>query len=1103
MCHFFDKAHKKLWMIMRLCFIFVVLLEFASRANVKAQDQVVSLDLKNVHYYELFNEIHKQTGVRFIYNTNQLEKMSLINVHAKKKKVSDLLTEVLASTPFTFLYDQNVVMLVQREEEKKGIRITGIVTDTKKEPLPGVTVIIKGTQLGAATDMEGRYSLTFLEGKENPVLVFTMVGMETVEVKYQGKDTINVVMKDAVNELEDVVVTGIFTRKKESFTGSVSSYTKNELKKVGTSNVLQSLKTLDPSFAILDDVQFGSDPNRLPNMEIRGKSSMLGMRDELEADPNQPLFILDGFESSLEAINDLDINRIESITILKDAASTAIYGSKAANGVVVVETVKPQAGKLQVNYNGNLNVTMPDLSSYNLMNAREKLEFESLAGRYDPNIVGSPYRTETEIRLGEMYHERLRSIAEGIDTYWLAEPLRVGVNQKHSLYVMGGDEHFMFGLGGAYNGVTGVMKESNRQVLSGNIDLIYRVSKFQFSNKFSVSTTDYDNPVVSFSVYAKSNPYYKKRNSDGTIEQWLEYNDDVKIANPLWNASLNSRNTGNNLNLSNYFIAEWIPSNLWKVRARFGLTYSNDDTEKFISPEDTDQVLNKESGKRGEYTTTNLRGNQYEGEFTVTFAQLFGKHRINIVGGGNVFSSKTLLQGYSVEGFPAGDFTYPSFAGGYPENALPTYVETVSHAVNAYFNTGYSFDDRYLMDFSLRLNGSSVFGSTSKYNTTWSLGLGWNLHREKFIADNLPFVNLFKIRASIGNPGNQSFDSGRTLITYAFQSGMLNYFGLGALPDQIGNPDLKWQITQDKNIGMDLTLFNSRFSLTVDYFHKLTDPLLIRVTMPYSSGTTEYYTNAGEQVSQGITFSTVFHILRDTDRRILWSVRANGRTQKTRIDKIGNKLDVFNNNGRGTRTQRYYDGADPDDIWVIKSAGIDPSTGKELFFTKEGGFTYDFSYDNEVICGNTRPDIEGVIGSSFTYKGLTLSLNFRYQLGADVFNSALLNKVENVNLYYNQDRRALYERWQNPGDIRIFKNIRDVNSSPMSSRFVQREDVLALESLYLEYEFMGGWIKQVGLSNLKVFCSMRDVFRFSTIRSERGIDYPFARSIDAGLSFNF
>ena len=424
-----------------------------------------------------------------------------------------------------------------------------------------------------------------------------------------------------------------------------------------------------------------------------------------------------------------------------------------------------------------------------------------------------------------------------------------------------------------------------------------------------------------------------------------------------------------------------------------------------------------------------------------------------------------------------------------------------------------AYNQSYRNNFISQRASLSFKSQRAKFNYTIGLNLDPSYSSsENFVGD----TTLSKITRKVVNLSpmaqfNYMFDKRTNLrIMYNGRTSQPSMTQLQPVADisdptniTIGNPDLKWQITQDKNIGMDLTLFNSRFSLTVDYFHKLTDPLLIRVTMPYSSGTTEYYTNAGEQVSQGITFSTVFHILRDTDRRILWSVRANGRTQKTRIDKIGNKLDVFNNNGRGTRTQRYYDGADPDDIWVIKSAGIDPSTGKELFFTKEGGFTYDFSYDNEVICGNTRPDIEGVIGSSFTYKGLTLSLNFRYQLGADVFNSALLNKVENVNLYYNQDRRALYERWQNPGDIRIFKNIRDVNSSPMSSRFVQREDVLALESLYLEYEFMGGWIKQVGLSNLKVFCSMRDVFRFSTIRSERGIDYPFARSIDAGLSFNF
>lgn len=1095
--------HQKIGKVMKLLALILTCSCLTLSAETMAQQQRVTLNLKDCSAKDLFYEIQRQTDLYFVYNLRNFENVGTFNVQAENEEVDKVLERVFQDANVEFLFEDNTViirpMTKQQVEQRK---VTGVVKDAKGNALPGVAVVIKGTTMGTSTDADGKYSLTLPEGEYT--LVFSMLGMKAQEEAIGTRSEINVVLQEEAAEIEEVVVTGIFTRKKESFTGSASSFTQEELKRVGSSNILQSLKTLDPAFAIMDNVQFGSDPNRLPNMEIRGKSSMLGMRDELENDPNQPLFILDGFESSIEAINDLDINRIESITILKDAASTAIYGSKAANGVVVVETVKPQSGELQVSYNGNINLSIPDLTSYNLMNASEKLEFERLAGRYDPSIVETPYRTETDIELTEMYYDRLRTIAEGVDTYWLAEPLRVGVNQKHSLYVMGGEEHFLFGLGAGYNGVSGVMKDSKRQIISGNIDLIYRVAKFQFSNKFSFSSTDYSNPVVPFSDYASANPFHKKKNADGTIDQWLEYEEGgVTIANPLWNASLNSRNTGKDLNLTNYFIAEWNPSSLWKVRARFGLTYTNSDTEVFTSPEDTDQILNKETTERGEYTETNTKSNQYEGELTVTFAQLFGRHRLNLVGGGNIFSSNSLLSGNTVEGFPAGDFTYPSFASGYPENALPTYVESVSHSVNAYFNAGYSFDDRYLLDVSLRLNGSSVFGSTSKYNTTWSVGLGWNLHKEKFMANHLGFINLFKIRASIGNPGNQSFDSGRTLITYAFQSGMLNYFGLGALPNQIGNPNLEWQITQDKNLGVDFAMFNNRFSLTLDYFHKVTDPLLIGITMPYSSGTTEYFTNAGKQTSQGLTFTAVGYLIRNTEDRIMWSLRVNGRTQKNKIDGIGNSLDAFNNDGRGSHTTRYYDGADPDDIWVIKSAGIDPATGKELFFTKDGNFTYDFSYDDEVICGNTRPDIEGVLGTTFSYKGLSLSLNFRYQLGADVFNTAVMEKVENVDMYYNQDKRALYERWHEAGDIRRFKNIRDVNASPMSSRFIQTENVLALESLHVEYEFMDGWIENVGLGNLKFFFSMRDVFRASTIRAERGIDYPFARTMEAGLSFNF
>ena len=983
--------------------------------------------------------------------------------------------------------------------------VRGKVIDEKKQPIPGVSVRLGGTSMGTATDVDGKFKL--LIPADTATLVVSFIGMKTEIVKIPRLKTgveqkeLTIVLREEDVKLEDVVVTGIFTRKKESFTGSASTYSAAELKTMGTQNVLQSLKTLDPAFAILEDNQFGSDPNRLPNMEIRGKSSMLGLRDELDADPNQPLFILDGFESTLAAINDLDINRVASITILKDAASTAIYGSKAANGVIVVETVKPEAGKLQVSYNGNMNISMPDLSSYNLMNSREKLEFELLAGRYDP----ASWSTTSEVKLNELYNEKLKVIESGVDTYWLAEPLRVGVNQKHSLYVQGGEGNFLFGLGAGYNGISGVMEKSDRSVLSGNIDLIYRMSKFQFSNKFSLTSTDYKNPIVAFYEYAQANPYYKKYNDDGTVDKWLENNDYFKASNPLWNAKQNSRDEGKNLALSNYFMAEYFPTTEWRVRARLGLTYGNDDTEKFYSRNDT-RYENVETTKKGEFYSNNVRTNQVEAEVSVTYAKMLGKHRINLVAGGNISSNKSLSQGYSAVGFPDGDFSYPSFSNGYPEYGTPAYYESVSRSVNGYFNAGYAFDDRYLMDFSLRTSGSSVFGTSRKYNTTWSVGVGWNLHKEKFIMDHVAWINVLKLRASIGNPGNQSFDSAQSLLTYAFQFGSMNYFGLGAELSQVGNPDLEWQITVDKNIGLDVTLFNKRFSLTADYYYKVTDPLLIKVSTPLSSGTATYMTNAGEQVSQGFTASVSYYVFQNFEKRFSWMVRANVRTQKNRIDEIGNKLSTLNANGKGENTVRYYDGADPDDIWAVKSAGIDPSNGKELFYAKDGSYTYDFSYDDEVVCGNTRPDVEGVIGSSLNWKGFSVSLNFRYQMGADVFNEALYNKVENISkndLNKNQDRRALYERWQEVGDIVHFKDIASAETTPMSSRFVQEENVLTLESIYVGYEFYDGWIKKLGLSSLKIQASMRDVFRASTIRSERGIAYPFARSMEAGLSFNF
>ncbi|MCF0176585.1 MAG: SusC/RagA family TonB-linked outer membrane protein, partial [Bacteroidales bacterium] len=874
------------------------------------------------------------------------------------------------------------------------------------------------------------------------------------------------------------------------------------IRAIGVQNPLASLRSLDPSFVMLDNDTFGSNPNQMPNIEIRGKSSMLGLRDELSEDPNQPLFILDGFESTLSAIYNLDVSRIESITILKDAASTAMYGSKAANGVVVVETVKPVAGKLRLSYSGSLDVTAPDLSSYNLMNANEKLEFERLAGHYDSSGSAADI-----IELDNLYNKRLASIQSGTDTYWLSEPLRIGVNNRHDLYVDGGADGFMFGIGLNVNDVNGVMKNSNRNGLGGRIDLTYRIGNLNFSNKFSALSTLYSDPIVPFSEYAMANPYCKKYAEDGSIQRLLFEGTSLEYAmgNPMWNDSLNSRNDSKDLLISDYFNVEYNPLEGLRLRARAGLTYNTHKNENFISPDDT-RFENTNRLRRGSFTSTDRGSMKYEGDFTASYGKVFDRiHNVNLALGGKISESKTLSNGYTVYGFPSGDFTYPSFSNGYGEGARPTYTESVVREASAYVIGSYALKDRYLLDASYRLNGASVFGSNKKYINTWSVGLGWNIHKEKFM-QNASIINFWKIRGSIGNPGNTNFDSSMSLTTYRYSFASYNYFGLSTTLEQLGNVNLMWQTTLDRNIGMDLTMFNNRLNLTLDAYRKDTDPLLLAIGLPSSSGVTSYYTNCGTQISKGFTGTAQYYIFRDFTRRITWSVRASLRLDGSELRNLGNTLESFNKYSQSRTLKRYFDGADPDDIWAVRSAGIDPATGRELFIKKDGTYSYDFSYEDEVVVGNERPDAEGVIGTNFSFKGFTFGTTFRYRLGADTFNNAVFSKVENIsssNLLYNQDKRALYDRWQKVGDISQFKNIASSSSTPMSSRFVQTENTLSLESFQIGYEFEPELARKLGLEGLRLNAYMNNIFRLSTIKEERGISYPYAKSVTFALSLTF
>ncbi len=1016
---------------------------------------------------------------------------------------------ITIETEQAILIESNVASMNPAET----IVLRGRVIDTNGDALPGVTVQMTGTSTGVVTDANGKFSISLPKGQPSTV-VFSYIGMKNETYACNGKKDANVVirMQEDASQINEVVVTGIVTKRKETFTGSSSSFSGEELKSVSVQNPIAALKALDPAFNVMDDNLFGSDPNRMPNIEIRGKSSVLGMRDELSEDPNQPLFILDGFESSLEAIYNLDINRIASMTLLKDAASTAIYGSKAANGVVVVETIKPKAGKLRISYNGSLDISIPDLNGYNLMDAKEKLAFEKMAGKY----INTDYPANMMVELDNLYQQRMADVASGVDTYWLSEPLRTGINHRHQLYLEGGADGFLFGIGLNYNNVDGVMKKSNREVYGANLDLTYRVGKLQFSNKATAQKTNTKNPTVSFSDYAAANPYFKKYDGNGEINKYLANNMyEGTIGNPMYNDNLNSRDEGAQLMLSDYFIAEYTPLKDLKLRGKFGITYYDRNTEQFTSPDDT-RFENYNILKRGLYNHGNTKTTNYEGDFTAIYATVLNDvHRFNVALGGNIAESRSTINGYSAQGFPSGDFTYPSFSNGYPEGGRPTYSESVSRSASAYLSAGYSFLDRYLLDASYRMSGSSIFGANKRTISTWSLGLGWNIHNENFIKDNLPFINYMKIRGSVGNPGNQNYDSALSLTTFSYSYLAYNYFGLSSVLGNLGNDNLEWQTTKDYNVGIDLTLLNNRLNITADYYHKSTDPLLIAIGLPASSGlaekynsslgayTTSYNTNLGKQISKGFTATVQYYLLRNLKERLTWSVRGTVRMESNELNGIGNTLETLNKYGQSRSTQRFFDGADPDDIWAVRSAGIDPATGRELFIKKDGTYTYDFSYADEVIVGNARPDAEGTFGTNFGYHGITFGAIFRYRIGADSFNTSVFNKVENLSmssLNYNQDKRALYDRWQKPGDYAQFKNIAASENTPMSSRFVQTENILSLESLQVGYEFEPQLARNLGVSGLRLSAYMNDIFRISNIKQERGTSYPFARSFSFALS---
>ncbi len=1121
-----------------------LLLTICIPIDLVAQDskKEINMEIKNERLPQVLRRLEKVSGYKFLFTNDDLHQFT-VTATVKTKDIQHALNIIIGKKPIEYVMKNSYISIMLKEQAKKVVQtssgtgskenIMGKVVDTTGLPLTGVAVQIEGSTRGAITDLNGVFNLPS-EKLDNVVLLVSFVGMKGQRIPWEGQP-LNITMEEDLQDIEEVVITGMFERKKESFTGSAATFKKDELMRAGNQNLLKSLKNLDPAFQILESREFASDPNRTPNVQMRGQTSFSNLQGEYQGDPNQPLFILDGFETTIEKVFDLDMNRVSSITLLKDAAAKAIYGSKAGNGVVVIETIRPKTGELTVSYSGDFGVEAPDLTGYDLMNAKEKLAYEVQIGMY-----GSPGK----VTASQAYKKVYDDIARGVDTYWLSKPLHVGLSHKHSLNVDGGDERMRYVLGMSYNQKTGVMKESDRRTLNVNATLSYVYKNLLFRNTIEISRNWANNsPYGSFSEYTSMNPYWAPYDSQGNLVKtfivhsgWSDDNMNIEVHNPLYNATLNTKDESGYTEIRDNFSIDWKIMESLRAVGSFSYVHKKNTSDIFYPARHTmfsKYDANGMSDRKGKYTKGTGTSDFLSAQAGLNFNKTMDSHMLFANLTWNLTASNHSMTSFVAEGFGNDFMDDISFATRYEKDSKPYGNNTKLREVGVIGALNYSFADCLLLDASLRQSASSAYGDNSRWGTFWSLGAGWNIHKLSILKDN-EWIRQLKLRTSFGYTGTQNIDPSQSRARYTYGNYVYDDH-LGAQLVGIPNNDLKWQRNLDYNFGADLTL--KRFlSLRADYYIQRTDNLLSSISLPSSTGFSSYTENLGQIENRGYELALSITPWRDDKNAGYLIVSATALHNKSKIkeihdifkksnadknDKLDSGINYDSNQDmnqialeKNKPATLYYEGCSMTAIWGMRSLGIDPATGQEMFLDKNGKRTYTWSAADQVVIGDSSPKLSGSLGLNFGYKGFTCSVFCNYKLGGDLYNSELIARMENITGLTNLDRRIQYA-WKEPGDIAPY---RVVYANPLTSytgsaynsytkptsRFVQKENELYISSVSLGYDFAySKWIKNSFLRTLKASFYMNDILRISSVEIERGTSYPFARNFSFSLQASF
>ena len=996
-----------------------------------------------------------------------------------------------------------------------------VIEKLSKEPMVGVTIRLDGHSTGVITDINGCYVLTLPE--KGGLVIYSYIGFETRKIKVTSRQKVDVQMVEATESIQEVIVTGYNSIQKESFTGNTTKIEKEDLLKVNPNNLISAIQTFDPSFRIQENLAAGSDPNSLPQFVLRGQTGIgettLGQtstssisREVLSGNSNLPIFILDGFEVDVEKIYDLDMNSIHSINILKDAAATAMYGSRAANGVIVIERRAPEAGKFRVQYSGVLSAELPDLSSYNLMNAREKLETERLAGLYDSNTPEiDPYTNG--------YYQRLNNVLTGVDTYWLSQGLRTALNHKHSVFIDGGENDVRWGVELGFRGTEGVMKHSSRKNANAAFYVDYRIGGLQIKNKVTYTyNKSTDVPFNSFSDYSHLLPYMRLYDENGDYVRRLEKFDGASgtQVNPLYEINFyNSFDHSGYDEVTDDLSLNWRITDGLRLRGQFSVLMRSSTGDLYKDPASASYSAST-GNINGEKTESTQKRTVIDGSLSLMYNNTFKGHNLNICLSSNMRQTQSTASETRYRGFPGGDLVSSNYAA--EVYGKPSSSDNTTRLVGALLTSNYTYNNIYLADLTGRIDGSSEFGSDKRWSMFWSTGAGINIHNYDFMKSNELF-SMLKFRASYGLTGKTNFSLYSAKDMYQLQTDSWYPTGYGVFLYQMGNPNLKWERKYTLDYGVEIGLWHDKIYLKASAYDERTIDLITDYTIPSSTGFTSYKENMGKVKNTGVELELRARFY--SDRNWLFQLYGSFARNKNTIIEISQAMRDYNkrveelfsgynpessSDSKYAKTYlKYYEGASLTSIYGMKSLGISPTNGKEIYLRRNGDVTDVWSADEWTIIGDTAPKGQGSFGYTLSYKQLSMFASFLYTFGGDAYNNTLVSYVENADIKNdNVDKRVLLDRWQKPGDITTMKDIRDRNvTTGASSRFVQKNNTLQWSSLTMSYNFRPEQLKKLHLSDLRLSFTMNDLFYWSTIRQERGLDYPYSRSFNLTTNIIF